>query len=294
MSDNVIESVDSPYIIAATSGNFSELVLENSHSGPVLVNFWSKKAGPSLRLYPVLDQVVRHYAGRVLLINLDADTEVIVTKEYGIASVPTLKLFRDGKVVETMHGFQSAEDLKKVLEEYVARDSDQTLADAIHLYTQNKASAAYEMIANAIVDDPVNPRLPLAVCKLLKHEKRYEEALSVIGSLPENISTNKEILQLKDLLSFYVDLDVELDLPGLIAQVDSDAEDLSAQRQLTNRYVIEQQYDKALDQLVNMMEIDRSFDDNYAQKAMLKIFNILGNEHALIAQYRPYLKRYCH
>ena len=72
----MIDSIDSPYIIAATSNNFKPLVIENSKQGPVLVNFWSQKAGPSLRQYPVLDQIVHHYDGRLLLINVDADTEI--------------------------------------------------------------------------------------------------------------------------------------------------------------------------------------------------------------------------
>lgn len=85
----MIDSLSSPYIHTATSNNFNSMVLENSHKGPVLVNFWSKNAGPCLRQYPLLDQIIHHYDGRVLLINIDSETEVIITKQYGITSVPT-------------------------------------------------------------------------------------------------------------------------------------------------------------------------------------------------------------
>ncbi len=101
----MIDSIESPYIHAAGGENFQPLVLENSHKGPVLVNFWSRKAGPCLRQYPLLDRVIHHYAGRVLLVNIDADAEVALTREYGVTSVPTLKLFRRGEVVETRHGY---------------------------------------------------------------------------------------------------------------------------------------------------------------------------------------------
>jgi len=200
----MIDSIDSPYIIEATSNNFKPLVLENSKQGPVLVNFWSKNAGPSLRQYPILDQIVHHYDGRLLLINVDADKEVAITSEYGITSVPTLKLFRNQQVVGTLHGYQSEEDLLKVLEQHVARDSDLTLAGAIRLYTDGKKTEAYETIANAIVDDPVNPRLPLTFCKLLKHEARYNEALALIDALPPDIRKYIEVVQLHDLLSFHM------------------------------------------------------------------------------------------
>ena len=103
----MIESIDSPYIHAANSDNFKSMVLDNSRKGPVLVNFWSRKAGPCLRLYPVLDKLVHQLKGRFLLVNIDVDNEFVVTREYGIKSVPTLKLFRNGVVVESKHGYQS-------------------------------------------------------------------------------------------------------------------------------------------------------------------------------------------
>ncbi len=290
----MIDSIDSPYIIEANSNNFKPLVLENSKQGPVLVNFWSKNAGPSLRQYPILDQIVHYYDGRLLLINVDADKEIAVTSEYGITSVPTLKLFRNKQIMETMHGYQSEEDLLKVLEQYVARDSDLTLAGAIRLYTDGKKTEAYETIANAIVEDPVNPRLPLTFCKLLKHEERYREALALIDALPPDIRNHTEVAQLHDLLTFHMDIDTSRNIDGLVTQLELAPDDLETQQQLTSQYVVEQQHEKALQQLANMMEIDPGYKDNYARSAMLKVFNILGSEHALVREFRPNLKRYTH
>ena len=290
----MIDSINSPYIHAATGENFKALVLENSFKGPVLVNFWSKKAGPCLRQYPILDQLIHFYDGRVLLVNIDADAEVVLTKEYGITSIPTLKLFRNENVVETLHGYQSEIDLKKMLEPYVARDSDQTLAEAVQRYTEGEPVEAYEMIANAIVEDPVNHRLPLTMCKLLKHEGRFDEALKLIGSLPGDIRNNKEIAQFHDLLSFYAQADMKGDVDALIKHVESNPDDLQAKRQLCIQYVVQQAYESALQQLVDIMMIDPGYGDNYAQQAMLKIFSILGSGHPLIAQYRANLNRYIH
>ena len=59
-------------------------------------------------------------------------------------------------------------------------------------------------------------------------------------------------------------------------------------------YVIHKRYEQALQLLGNMMQIDQSYADNYAQKAVLKVFTILGPDHVLAARYRPALKRYAH
>ncbi len=64
---------DSPLIFDGTEENFEALVLENSILGPVLVNYWSPKAGPCLRLYPVLDKLIHEFGGKFLLVNVNTD-----------------------------------------------------------------------------------------------------------------------------------------------------------------------------------------------------------------------------
>ena len=288
----MIENINSPYIQAANSETFTALVLDNSHKGPVLVNFWSRKAGPSLRQYPVLDQLIHHYGGRVLLVNVDTDSEFVYTKQYGVTTVPILKLFRYGQVVETWRGYQSETDLTKVLDRYIARDSDQELAAAIQLYTAGDSAAAYEKLATAIVDDPVNPRLPVAMCKLLKHEQRYTEALKLIQSLPEDLRTYGEIVQLNAILTFCAEADPAQELVTLQARLESHPDDVETMRKIVARCVMEQHYEQALTQLVMLMEADPAYANNYPQQAMLRIFSLLGSGHPLIAQYRPNLQRY--
>ncbi len=85
-----ISSLDSPYIFEGTRDKFDALVLDNSEKGPVLVNFWSPKAGPCLRLYPILDKLVHEFKGKFLLINLNTDEQASVARQYGVNSLPTV------------------------------------------------------------------------------------------------------------------------------------------------------------------------------------------------------------
>lgn len=290
----MIDSVNSLYIHAAGDENFQSLVLDNSVQGPVLVNFWSRKAGPCLRQYPVLDQLVHEYDGKFLLVNVDADAEISVTKDYGIASVPTLKLFRQGRVVETLHGYQSREELKIILDRYVSRESDLVLAQAIEVYAAGEPAQAYERIAGAIVEDPNNPRLPLTMCKLLKHEQRYAEAIKLIDSLPEKIRMSRDIDQLYDTLSFCNEAQAEDDIDNLCAQLENTPDDMDLRIRIVANAVCAQQFELALQQLSEMIGIDLKYNENYAQKSMLRIFNILGEGHELIGRFRAQLLRYTH
>jgi len=266
----MIDSIDSPYIHAANADNFKALVLANSNKGPVLVNFWSKKAGPCLRQYPVLDKIIHQFNGRMLLVNIDTEVEY------------------------TLHGYQSETDLNRVLSQYIAKDSDQALADAIAEYTKGNHGKAYQMITDAIVGDPDNSQLPISLCKLLKHEQRYADALKLLASLPTEMHKLKEIIVLQDELSFLVIADKITDVEALIEIVSKNANDLLAKQQLSAFYVLNKEYATALQLLVDIMEIDKTYNDAYPRVAMLKIFNILGQDHELVAQFRASLRCYTH
>lgn len=290
----MIDSIDSPYIHVANADNFQALVLDNSNKGPVLVNFWSKKAGPCLRQYPILDKLIHQFDGRMLLVNIDTETEYKVSQKYSVTSVPTLKLFRDGQVIETLHGYQSETDLNRVLSQYIAKDSDQALADAIAEYTQGNHGKAYQMITDAIVGDPDNSQLPISLCKLLKHEQRYADALKLLASLPVAMHKLKEIIVLQDELSFLVIADKIINVEDLIETVNKNVNDLQAKQQLSAFYVLNKEYTAALQLLVEMMDADKNYSDDYPRLAMLKIFNILGQDHELVARFRSSLRRYTH
>jgi putative thioredoxin len=290
----MIETIESDYIHDGNADNFSALVIDNSKLGPVLVNFWASTAGPCLRQYPILDKLVHEYNGRVLLINIDTEKEVLVSRNYGIASVPTIKLIRFGEVVATLHGYQSESELRKIVDRYVSRDSDIIIEQAIQEYSQGKQSKSYQLLSDAIIGDPVNPRLPLTVGKLLKHEKRYDEAFNLLSVLPPELQDEQEITFLLNQLFFLKIIDKDEDIESLKHCDLSDRNDLSQIQKLSAFYVMEERYEFALQQLEKIINQGHDFDDEYARKAMLKIFKLIDNDNKLVQQYRPLLLKYSH
>ncbi len=290
----MVDSIDSPYIHAANAENFKSLVIENSIRGPVLVNFWSKKAGPCLRQYPLLDKLVHEYKGRLLLINIDADSELKITREVGITSVPTLKLYRDSKIVESRHGYQSEQDLLELVEQYIARDSDEIIPQAIQEFIKGNQNSAYEIITQGILNDPDNPRLPLAIGKLLKHERRFQEALELFASLPENIIKNSDIKLFTQELGFFAIANEITDLEALLAQSDDPDDDLTAMQQRAAFFIANKDYEKGFKQLQYIMDKDKNFDNDFARRSMLTLIAWLDTEHPLVKQYKPALRQYTH
>ncbi|MCK4675252.1 MAG: thioredoxin fold domain-containing protein, partial [Gammaproteobacteria bacterium] len=160
----------SSYIIDVTSENFNDAVLSNSHKGPVMVNYWAENAGPCLRLWPVLEKLANDYNGQFLLANVDTNKEKQLAHEYGVNSVPTVKLFINGKVIDQIHGYDSPGSFKKMLDKYLARESDKDLAGAVAEYQNGDKEAAFEQLNKLIFIDPENSRIQLTFAKLLMRE----------------------------------------------------------------------------------------------------------------------------
>ncbi len=275
----------SPYIHAASQTTFNELVLHNSKKGPVLVHFWSKKAGPCLRLHPILDALIAHYNGCLLLINLDVDTERKVAADYTITSVPTLKLFREGRVVESLFGFQSEMDLKIMLNRYVTLPSDIQLSKALQEYSEGKRDQAYQIISQAIIADPQNPRLPMTLCKLLKHEQQYQQVLDLMQSLPESIRSLTEMQQLRDEIDLIFMAEKIQDLDALLAETQTTQANIAERQQLVAFYILNKEYKIAFDILMEIHQIQ----PDMALPLLFKSFNLLGHQHPLVKKYRGYL-----
>jgi thioredoxin 1 len=98
----------------ATDDSFSTEVLGSEV--PVLVDFWAEWCPPCHRIAPVLEELAAEYAGRARVVKVDADANPATARAYGILSLPTLSMFRDGKVVSQVIGAQPKAKLRAQIE----------------------------------------------------------------------------------------------------------------------------------------------------------------------------------
>jgi thioredoxin 1 len=100
-----------------TDAAFDQEVLKSSQ--PVLVDFWAEWCGPCRQMGPTIDQIATEYAGRVKVGKVDVDSNVQTAGRYQIRGIPTLLVFKGGKVVEQKVGAVGKADVKKMLDAHV-------------------------------------------------------------------------------------------------------------------------------------------------------------------------------
>lgn len=106
------------HIVYLNSENFENEVLQSET--PVLVDFWAQWCGPCKMLSPILDELAGEYAGKVKIGKVDVDENQGLSAQYSVLSIPTLLIFKDGKVQGQHVGLKGKPELKQALDAALA------------------------------------------------------------------------------------------------------------------------------------------------------------------------------
>ncbi len=98
-------------------GSFEELI--KTHDKPILVDFWAEWCGPCRMVSPEVEKLAREWKGQVTVIKINTDEKQIIALKYGITSIPTLILFKNGREAKRISGAMSSEQMKKVFSEFL-------------------------------------------------------------------------------------------------------------------------------------------------------------------------------
>ena len=98
---------------AVTKEDFDSTVVQSSQ--PVLVDFWAEWCGPCKTLEPILEEVAKDYSGKVTFVNVNVDEQPEISGQFGVMSIPTLLVFKDGQPVDTTIGVVSKPEIEQKL-----------------------------------------------------------------------------------------------------------------------------------------------------------------------------------
>lgn len=252
-----------------------------------MVNYWGANAGPCLKLWPTLEKLANEYSGRFLLINLNTDKyKSFAQNELGVRSVPTLQIFLQQQVVDVMHGAESEQSIRNLLSRHLPRSSDSLLVESVKLYNSDKPEQAIDELRKLQKTDPENPRIATSIIKLLFRESRFDDMEDFINSQSTDIKNNEEVISLLTHSKLQRAADKVINIQQLKDELKTDTNNLELLYQSVAVDALNEKTTQALDQLLEMLKIDASYENNLPAKTMVLLLSSMDKDIEKVKQYR--------
>ena len=277
---------ESPYIHNVSMQNFQNLVLENSINKPVLVDFWADWCEPCKTIMPMLAKLAEEYDGKFELAKVDADAEQELAGHFGIKSLPTMKLFFKGQMVDERTGAVPESEIRAMLDKHIVSESDQLMQAAMQAYQQGHSEKALEMLNHALTQDPENADLKIKIAQLVHAEGDSDSAITLLDSLDEEGNKKDEAIQLRAEINLAKQIADLPDLAEIEQRLQQNPADLEALQQKSRHLVAQGDFENAMECLLTIMRTDRSFEEDAGRTGLIELFDMLGGEHPSVQKYR--------
>ena len=280
---------DTPYIFDVSgAASFEQLVIENSFHKPVLVDFWAEWCAPCKALMPMLAKIAEEYRGELLLAKVDCDAEQDIVARFGIRSLPTVVLFKNGQPLDGFAGAQPESAVREMLKPHVAEPAPlaaDPLETAQALFAEERFGEAEILLKQVLTENNENAAALILYARCLAERGELGEAETVLGAVKGD-EHKQALAGAKAQLTFLrqaASLPDAAELKSRLAQNPGDEE---ASYQLAVQQLARQQYEAALDGLLKLFVRNRSFQEGLPHKTLLQVFDLLGGDHPLVTTYR--------
>lgn len=279
---------DTPYIFDATALDFDQSVIQNSFHKPVLVDFWAEWCAPCKALMPLLAQIAESYRGELLLAKVNCDVEQDIVMRFGIRSLPTVVLFKDGQPVDGFAGAQPESQIRAMLAPHVAEPAPEAadpMEAAQALFDDGRIGDAEAVLKQLLGEDNSNAPALILYARCLAERGELGEAQLVLDAVKGD-EHKQTLAGARAQLAFLRQVNDLPEAATLKSRLAQDAGDDEASYQLAIHQLARQQYEPALDALLRLFVRNRNYGEGLPHKTLLQVFDLLGNDHPLVTTYR--------
>ncbi len=264
---------------------FEAEVLQASVETPILVDFWAPWCEPCKSLGPILEKLAAEFNGSFRLGKVDVDAQQELAAMFGIKSIPTVMLVKDGQVLDGFTGALPEGQVREFLTRHVQPlDGEPAIAE-VEDPVGETPEAAINRVQQAIATEPTRAELKLELALALMRAGQADAARAELDALPANLATDARALRLRGELDLAHAVKDAPEVVELQQRIAANPEDWSARDLLGLRLLHDGDTEGGLEQFLAILQKARDWNDGQAKKRLLAAFATLDDAE-LAGRYR--------
>lgn len=273
------------HIAEITLDNAQSLLIDESFNRLVVVDFWADWCAPCKALMPILEKVATEYQGAFLLAKVNADEQNMIASQFGVRSLPTVILIKDGQPIDGFAGAKSEVDIRELLQKYLPKAWEGDLREAEALISANDYQGALPLLRKVYEESSHVAVVGCLLAQTLTELKRLDEAKLILDSIKfaERDALYEQVLAQWDLAQ---QVQKTPELAALEQAYAADSGNLSLAYQLALQCHQESEHRQALSLLLEILQKDRNFSEGNVKKSYMDILAALGKADPLAIEFQ--------
>jgi putative thioredoxin len=272
-------------MIDITIENFEQEVIAASMSQPVLVDFWAPWCGPCKAIGPILEKLEVEYGGAFKLAKINSDDEQQLAGAFGVRSIPTIVLMKNGQPVDGFMGALPEGKVREFLDKHVQALEEEPEEEEFAEEPQVEDPAAQlEKLQHAVAADPANDDARFDYVKALLLAGREADARRAFEPMAAKAVAVRKVDALArwlDALGFAAGKPSPADLDAKIA---ANKRDFQARFDRARLLIAQQQWTAAMDELLEILMRDKAWSEDLARKTYIAILEIIEPPKPKVAE----------
>lgn len=273
-------------IVDVTEANFQQVMIEESSQRLVLLDFWADWCAPCKALTPVLEKLAHEFNGQILLAKINADEQQNIVAQFGIRSLPTVAIVKNGQPIDAFQGAEPESAIRERLQQHLPAPWEAGVREAQALVAEQKFDEALVLLREAYTVSGELYEIGLMMADCYLHLKRVNEAQALLqgATMEQQLHPQyKELMSRLELMLEAADTPAILELQAKLAD---EPDNLELKYELSIQLSQAERIEESLQTILEVLQRDKNYKEGAARKTMLDIISSLGKGDPLAAKYQ--------
>lgn len=295
-SDNALTN-ENPVIIEVITENFMAEVIERSKETPVIVDFWAPWCEPCKQLTPIIEKIIKEKNGNVILAKMNIDESPEVAQQLKIQSIPAVMAFNDGQPVDGFVGVQPEKNISEFVNKISSLKNSSTIEENINAgkkyIDEGDLETAALVFSEILKIESENISAKSLLARCLLRSDQLSEAENLINNISPDAEKNQDYVSVRSEVEIFKNAKnnpiSNKQEEELKENIKNNPKNYQLKLDLAKLLVAKGENENAINELLEIIEVDAKWNDGAARKQLIEIFNILGNENILVIEGRKKL-----